>query len=105
MFFGKWDRNIRILIKFHILWFYSQHPSIFWLSYSTSIYMPELIDSVIRINETFYPKKFLAECKYEIKNKMENLINYDLDASSSDSESYKSDSESRNESDNDESYD
>ena len=36
---------------------------------------------------------------------MENLINYGLDASSSDSESYKSDNESLNESDNDESYD
>ena len=45
----------------------------------------------------YYPQKLLEECKYEIKrNKMVNLINDDLDPSSSD----ESDSESDNEYDN-----
>ena len=53
-----------------------------------------MLDSVIRANKKYYPQTLLEECKYEIKkNKMENLINDDLDSSSSD------------ESDNDESND
>ena len=49
-----------------------------------------MLVSVIRTNKK-HPQTFLEECKYEIKkNKMENLINDDLDPSSSD----KSDSES-----------
>ena len=52
------------------------------------------LGSVIRINKKYYPQTFLEECKYVIrKNKMENLINEDLDLSSSD----RSDSESDNE--------
>ena len=52
-----------------------------------------MLDSFIRANKK-YPQTLLEECKYEIKkNKMENLINDDLDSSSSD------------ESDNDESND
>ena len=43
-----------------------------------------LSDSVIRVNKKCYPQRFLEECKYIIKNKMENLINDDLDVSSSD---------------------
>ena len=44
-----------------------------------------MIDSVIRVNKKYYPQTLLEKCKYEIKNnKMENLINYDLDPSSSD---------------------
>ena len=54
-----------------------------------------MVDSVIRINKKYYPQTLLEECKYKItKNKMESLINDDLDSSSSD-----------NESDNDESSD
>ena len=57
-----------------------------------------MLDSVIRANKKHYPQTLLEVCKYEIKkNKMENLINNDLDPSSSD--------ESDNESDNDESSD
>ena len=53
-----------------------------------------VLDSVIRINKKCYPQTFLGECKYVIrKNKMENLINDDLDLSSSD----ESDIESNNE--------
>ena len=53
-----------------------------------------MLDSVIRVNKKYYPQTLLEECKYAVrKNKMENLINDDLDLSSSD--------ESDNESDND----
>ena len=56
-----------------------------------------MLDSVIRVNEKYYPQTLLEECKYVIrKNKMENLINDDLDLSSSD----ESDNEPDNESDN-----
>ena len=52
-----------------------------------------MLDTVIRANKKYYPQTLLEECKYEIKrNKMEKLINDDLDLSSSD--------ESDNESDN-----
>ena len=57
-----------------------------------------MLDSAVRANKKYYPQTLLEECKYEIKkNKMENLINDDLDLSSSD--------ESDNESNNDESSD
>ena len=50
-------------------------------------------------NKKYYPRTLLEECKYEIKkNKMENLINYDLDLSSSDNETdIDSDNESSDE--------
>ena len=58
-----------------------------------------MLDSVIRTNKKYYPLTLLEECKYEIKkNKVENLINDDLDPSSSD----ESDNESDNGSDSDE---
>ena len=44
-----------------------------------------MLNSVIRANQKYYPQTFLEECKYGIeKNKMENLINDDLDLSLSD---------------------
>ena len=47
-----------------------------------------MLDCVVRANKKYYPEALLEECKYEIKkNKMKNLINDDLDLSSSD-ESY-----------------
>ena len=53
----------------------------------------------IRANKKYCRQTLLEECKYVIrKNKMENLINDDLDLSSSD----ESDNESYNEFDNDE---
>ena len=56
------------------------------------------LDSVIRVNKKYYPQRLLEECKYIIKNnKTENLINDDLDLSSSDNES---DNEYNDESDN-----
>ena len=52
-----------------------------------------MLDSVIRVNKRHYLQTLLEECRYTIKNnKMENLINDDLDPSSSD--------ESQNESEN-----
>ena len=55
-----------------------------------------MLDSVIRVNKKYYPQILLQECKYVIiKNKMENLINDDLDLSSSD----ESDNEIDNETD------
>ena len=39
-----------------------------------------MLDSVIRVNKRYYSQKLFEESKYEIeKNKMENLINDDLD--------------------------
>ena len=56
-----------------------------------------MLDSVIRVNKKYYPQTLLEECKYVIReNKMEHLINDDLDLSSSD----ESDNESGNETDN-----
>ena len=59
-----------------------------------------MLDSVIRVNQRYYPQALLEECKYEIKkNKMENLINDDLDPSSYDESDSESDNETDNESD------
>ena len=59
------------------------------------------LDSVVRVNKKYYPETFLEECKYVIrKNKMENLINNDLDLSSSDESDNESDHETDNETDN-----
>ena len=44
-----------------------------------------MLDSVIRANKRYYPHTLLEECKCEIKkNKTENLLNDDLEQSSSD---------------------
>ena len=61
------------------------------------------LESVIRVSKKYYPQTLLEECKYVIrKSKIENLINDDLDLSSSDNES---DNESDDEFDSDESND
>ena len=63
-----------------------------------------VLNSVVRLNKKYYPPSLLKECKYKItKNKVENLINDDLDSGSSDNESNnecdsESDSESNEES-------
>ena len=60
-----------------------------------------MLDSVIRPNKKYYPQTLLEECKYVIrKNKMENLVNDDLDLSSSDEFDNESDNESDNKTDN-----
>ena len=57
-----------------------------------------MLVSVIRINKKYYLQTILEECTYEIKKyKMENLINDDLNLSSS---AVKSDNESESETDN-----
>ena len=54
-----------------------------------------MLDSAIRVSKKYYPQTLLEECKYKIKKiKMENLINDDLDLSSSEDET---DNEYRNE--------
>ena len=59
-----------------------------------------MLDSVIKAKKKYYPQTLLEECKYEQeKIKMENLIDDDLEKSSSD----ESDSESDNDKENDES--
>ena len=56
----------------------------------------------IRVSKNYYPQTLLEECKCETKNtKMENLINDDLDLSSSDDET-DSDSDNETKPDNDE---
>ena len=60
-----------------------------------------MLDSVVRVNKKYYPQMLLNKCKYVLrKNKMENLINDDLDLSSSDESDHESDNESHNGSDN-----
>ena len=60
-----------------------------------------MLDSVIWVNKKYYPQTLLEERKSEItKTKMENLVNDDLESSSSVSETESvSDNESDNESD------
>ena len=67
-----------------------------------SVFLLIMLDSVLRVSKKYCPEVFLEESKYEIKKtKIENLINDDLDLSSSDDET---DNESDNETefDNDE---
>ena len=65
-----------------------------------------ILDSVIRANKRHYPQRLLEEYKCEIKKKKkENLINDDLDLSSSDESDTEFDNGSDNGSDNDESND
>ena len=53
-----------------------------------------MLDSVIRANKKYNPQTLFEECKSVIKmNKMENLINDDLDLSSSDESDNESDKE------------
>ena len=61
-----------------------------------------MLDSAITVNKKYYPQTLLEECKYGIKTtKMENLINDDLEPSSSDNETDSdSDNDIDNESDN-----
>ena len=66
-----------------------------------------MLDSVVKVKKKYYPQTLLEECKYEIKKtKMENLINDDLEKSSSDESDDESDNdetEPDNETDNDKS--
>ena len=65
-----------------------------------------MLDSAIRLNKKYYPQTLLEKCKYIIrKNKMENLINNDLNLISPDESDNESDNEPDIEFDNDESSD
>ena len=57
-----------------------------------------MLDSAIKVNKMYYPEILLRECKYEMKKpNIENLINDNLEQSSSHDES---DNKSENEPDN-----
>ena len=59
-----------------------------------------MLDSVIRVNKKYDLQTLLEECKYAVrKNKMESLINDDLDESDNESDNER-DNESDSESDN-----
>ena len=46
-----------------------------------------VLESVVKVKKKYYPQTLLEECKYETKKtKLENLINDDLEPSSSDDE-------------------
>ena len=65
-----------------------------------------MLDSVVKAKKKYYPQTLLEECKDELKKiKMENLIDDDLEKSSSDESDNDSndETESDNEKDNDES--
>ena len=64
-----------------------------------------MLDSVIRANKNIIPKHSWKSANMKKKKKMENLINDDLDVSSSDESDSESDNEFDNGSDNDESSD
>ena len=56
-----------------------------------------MLDSVIRVNKNYYPQTLLEESKYVIrKNRMENLINNDLNLNSSDESDNENDIKSDN---------
>ena len=57
-----------------------------------------MLDSVVKAKKKHYPQTLLEECKYEPKNiKMENLIDNDLEKSSSDESDNEADNGSNNE--------
>ena len=57
-----------------------------------------ILDSVIKGKEKYYPQTLLEKCKYEQnKIKMENLIDDDLEKSSSDESGSESDNDSNDE--------
>ena len=64
MLSGKWERNIRISIKFYFFWFYSKCSSSFWLSYSSSSCTPEII----------YSKLFRYLSKFQLAFKNNRFI-------------------------------
>ena len=75
---------------------------------SYSFFSLILLDYIVKVKKKHYPQTLLEECKYEIKKiKMENLINDDLEKSSSDEydddECDNDEIESDNETNNDES--
>ena len=57
-----------------------------------------MLDSVIKTKKKYYPEALLEECKYEPKKmKIENLIDDDVEKSSSDESGSESDNDSNDE--------
>ena len=65
-----------------------------------------MLDSVIKVKKKYYPQIRLEECKYEPKKiKIKNLIDYDLEKSSSDVSGSESDNDSYDETKSDDAKD
>ena len=65
-----------------------------------------MLDSVIKAKKKYYPQTLLEECKYEPKKiEMENLIDDDLEKSSSDKSGSESDNDSNDETESDDEKD
>ena len=61
-----------------------------------------MLNSIVKVEKKYYPQAFLKECKYEMKKtKVENLINDDLEKSSSDESGDESDNDSNDETESD----
>ena len=57
-----------------------------------------MLDSVIKTKKKYYPEALLEECRYEPKKmKIENLIDDDVEKSSSDESGSESDNDSNDE--------
>ena len=57
-----------------------------------------MLDSVIKVKKKYYPQTLLEECKCEPKKiKIQNLIDYDLEKSSSNVSGSESDNDSNHE--------
>ena len=60
------------------------------------------IDSVMEMENKYFPQVYLEECKYKIKKiQMSRFINAELDSVSDDDSDNDSDNDSENDSDND----
>ena len=65
-----------------------------------------MLDSVVKAKKKYYPQTLLEECKYEQeKIKMENLIDDDLEKSSSDESDNEADNDSNDETESDDDND
>ena len=63
-----------------------------------------MLDSIVKAKKKYHPQTLWEECKYELKKiKMENLIDDDLEKSSSDVSDNDSNDETESDNDNDES--
>ena len=86
-------RTLRIIFPLTPLIYFKQNFDPPFFIKSSSLIM---LDSVIKVNEKFYPQKLMGNVNMKTNNKIENRLHDDLEPSSSDNET-------DDESDNDES--
>ena len=61
-----------------------------------------MLDFVVKLKKKYYPQTLLQECKYGIKKtKMDNLVDDDLEKSSSDESDHEADNDSNDETESD----